>query len=323
MTVRIVVSDSKVIDLDTKYSAFADIDATVRTTDAQDSEALIEDIEDANALIVDAGTQVTADVLTSISSLQVVGRSGIGVDNVDVTTAQELDITVVNVPDYCIDEVSTHAFGMLLSCARRLPRFHAIVKDGEWDWSRARPIYRMAGKTVGIVGFGRIGRSFAQKLRGFELDIIVYDPYISSAESSKYDVTREDFDKLLSESDFVSIHAPLTDETRGLFDATAFELMNENTIIINTARGPIIDEDALIDALATDSIGGVGLDVRNSEPPEDDQLLGFENVIVSPHAAFYSEESRRELTHSVCEDVVRVLQGDRPHNIVNHENEWV
>lgn len=167
MTAHIVVFDSKVIDFNAKYSAFADIDATVRTTDAQDPEALIKGIEDANALIVDAGTQVTADVLRSINSLQVVGRSGISIDNVNITTAQRSDISVVNVPDYCLDEVSAHAIGMLLSYAQRLPHFHSIVKDGGWDWSRARPIYWMAGKTVGIVGFRRIGRSVAQKLGGF------------------------------------------------------------------------------------------------------------------------------------------------------------
>jgi D-3-phosphoglycerate dehydrogenase len=157
---------------------------------------------------------------------------------------------------------------------------------------------------------------------GFELDIIVYDPYISSAEILGYDVKYKLFDKLLSKSEFISIHAPLTDETHGLFDATALEAVSENAIIISTARGPIISEDAIINALTTDSIGGAGLDIRSPEPPEDDHLLGFESVIVSPHAAFYSEESRHDLTQSVCEDVARVLRGDRPHNTVNPENEW-
>ena len=321
MTYQIVVSDSKVIDLESGKAAFAELDATVRTTEAREPEALIADAAGADALVVDASTQVTADVLSSLDSLQVVGRSGIGVDNVDIETAQELGISVVNVPDYCLDEVSAHALGMLLSCARKLPQLNAAVKDGEWDWSRARPIRRIAGQTVGIVGFGKIGRSFARKLRGFDVNVLVYDPYISATDLAEFEVTRMDFDRLLSDSDFVSIHTPLTDETRDMFDA--FKRLPDHAVLVNTARGPIVDEDALVDALAADELGGVGLDVRDPEPPEDTAIADFETVVLSPHAGFYSEAARRDLTQSVSEDVARVLQGQRPRNPVEPGEGWL
>ena len=323
MTYQIVVSDSKVIDLESGKAAFAELDATVRTTEAREPEALIADAAGADALVVDASTQVTAAVLSSPDSLQVVGRSGIGVDNVDIETAQELGIRVVNVPDYCLDEVSAHALGMLLSCARKLPVLDAAVKDGEWGWSRARPIRRIAGQTVGIVGFGKIGRSFARKLRGFDVDVLVYDPYVSATDLAGFDVTRVDFDRLLSDSDFVSIHTPLTDETRNMFDADAFERMPDHAVLVNTARGPIVDEDALVAALAAGELGGVGLDVRDPEPPVDAPLADFENVVLSPHAGFYSEASRCDLTRSVSEDVARVLQGERPRNPIEPGERWL
>jgi len=322
MTYQIVVSDSKVIDFESGKTAFADLDATLRTTEAREPDALIENTAGADALIVDASTQVTAAVLSSLDSLQVVGRSGIGVDNVDLGTARELGIPVVNVPDYCLDEVSAHALGMLLSCARKLPQLDSVVKNGEWDWSVARPIRRLEDRTVGVVGFGKIGRSFTRKLRGLEVDVLVYDPYVSASDLSAFAVARVPFDRLLSRSDFISIHTPLTDETRGLFDAEAFEAMRDHAILINTARGPIVDEDALVAALDSGTLGGAGLDVREPEPPEYEPLTDFENVVLSPHAGFYSEEARRDLTRSVSEDVVRVLQGDEPRNRVEPTDGW-
>lgn len=322
MDLEIIVSDSKVIDLESGETAFANLDATLRTTDARAPAPLVEDAAGADALIVDASTEVTSSVLESLDTLQVVGRSGIGVDNVDVETAQELGIPVVNVPDYCLDEVSTHALSMLLSCARKLPQLDAAVKNGEWDWSRARPIRRLKGQTVGIVGFGKIGRSFAQKLRGLGVDVLVYDPYVSTTDLAGFDVTRVEFNHLLAVSDFVSIHTPLTDETRGMFDAAVFETMPDHAILVNTARGPIVDEDALVEALETNELGGVGLDVRDPEPPEDEPLLAFENVVLSPHAGFYSEKARRDLTRSVSEDVGRVLRGEEPRNPVESTDGW-
>lgn len=322
MPYQIVVSDSKVIDIESGQTAFSDIDATLTTTTASAPDELIADARGADALIVDASTQVTERVLESLESLRVVGRSGIGVDNVDLQAADERGIAAVNVPDYCLDEVSAHALGMLLSCARKLPQLDREVKNGGWDWSVSRPIHRIQGQTVGIVGFGKIGRSFAQKLRGFEVDVLVYDPYVLATDLSGFDVTRVSFDRLLSDSDFVSVHTPLTDETRRMFDTEAFDAMRDDAILVNTARGPIVEEDALAAALETGAIAGVGLDVRETEPPSEEPLVAFDNVVLSPHAGFYSEEARKELTRTVSEDVAHVLQGEEPQNPVELTGRW-
>lgn len=319
---RVIVSDSKVLDLDAGQSVFADVDAEVETVDVETPEKLIAAAEGADALIVDAGTQVTEQVLSTLDSLQVVGRSGIGVDNVDVAAARERGVSVVNVPDYCLDEVSAHALGMLLSCARRLPILDRSVRDGEWDWTVGKPIRRVQGRTVGLVGFGKIARSLTAKLRGLNVDVLVYDPYISARDLAGFSVRRVGFDRLLSESDYISVHAPLTDETRGMFDADAFGAMPDHAVFVNTARGPIVDEEALCDALASGGLAGAGLDVRESEPPADERLSEFDNVVCSPHAGFYSEASRRELSESVSEDVCRVLRGEDPKNPVEANDGW-
>jgi D-3-phosphoglycerate dehydrogenase len=152
--------------------------------------------------------------------------------------------------------------------------------------------------------------------------VLVYDPYVSATDLARFEVTRVDFDRLLSDSDFVSIHAPLTDETRDMFDADAFERMPDHAILVNTARGPIVNEDALVNALATDGLSSVGLDVRDPEPPEDATLAGFENDVLSPHAGFYSEAARRDLTRRVGKDVARLLRGERPRNPVEPGEGW-
>ncbi|ELZ27972.1 D-3-phosphoglycerate dehydrogenase [Halogeometricum pallidum JCM 14848] len=308
--------------MDAGATAFAAVGAETEVVKAESPEELVAAADGANALLVDAGTQVTERVLSELDSLKVVGRSGIGVDNVDVDAARERGVTVVNVPDYCLDEVSSHALGMLLSCARRLPALDRSVREGEWDWSVGGPIRRVRGSTVGLVGFGKIARSLAAKLRGFDVDVLVYDPHVSEGDLAGFSVTRTGFDRLLTESDFVSVHAPLTDETHGMFDADAFGTMPDHAIFVNTARGPIVDEGALCDALASDGLAGAGLDVRESEPPTDDRVFEFDNVVCSPHAAFYSEESRRELSRSVSEDVCRVLRGEKPRNPVETGDGW-
>lgn len=246
---RIIVSDSKVIDLDAGRTAFTDINATLETTAARTPDALLDVAAGANALIVDASTQVTKRVLRELDSLRVVGRSGIGVDNVDLRAAREVGVTVVNVPDYCLDEVSTHALGMLLACARKLPVLDRSVRDGEWNWSVASPVHRIKGRTVGLVGFGKIARILAAKLRGFGVEIIAYDPYLSDADIDGFEVTLFDIDHLLSESDYLSVHTPLTGETRGMSDDEAVDSMQDHAALVNTTRGSLVDEEALCDAL--------------------------------------------------------------------------
>lgn len=322
MTHRILVSGSKVIDLTIEQAVFDAIDATVERIDATDPSDLVDVVPGVDALVVDAGTEVTAPVLAAADSLTVVGRSGIGVDNVDVAAAVDHGITVVHVPAYCVDEVATHALALLLACERKLPTFDRSVRDGDWDWSVGAPIHRLSGSTVGLVAFGKIARNLARKLSGFDLEIVAYDPYVSDAEMAAFDVTRVPFEELLDRSDFVSVHAPLTDETERLFDDSAFQSMRDGAVFVNTARGGVVDEAALATALRTGPVARAGLDVRQSEPPVDSPLDDVENVVLTPHAGWYSEEAREELNRTVAEDVVRVLTGDEPLHPVDPDGRW-
>jgi D-3-phosphoglycerate dehydrogenase len=322
MSYRIVVSDTKVMDGETRAAVLNAVDATVETTAAKEPAAVARAVEGADALIVDAGTQVTAEVVDAADSLDVVGRAGIGVDNIDVRAAVDAGVTVVNVPDYAVEEVSTHAFALVLACLRKIPTFDRSVKSGEWEWSVGQPMHRLAGSTVGLVAFGKLASRFAAKLRGFDVDVLAYDPYVPEYRMGDLGVESVTFETLLAESDVVSLHAPLTDETRGLIDADALERMRDDALLVNTARGGLVDEAALYDALVSGDLGGAGLDVRESEPPGESSLHGLDSVVCSPHVAWYSEESRVELTETVAEDVVRVLRGEEPDNPVDPETGW-
>ncbi|MDS0220746.1 C-terminal binding protein [Haloarcula sp. S1AR25-5A] len=322
MSYRIVVSDTKVMDEETRTAVLNAIDATVETTGAKEPAAVARAVAGADALIVDAGTQVTAEVIDAADSLAVVGRAGIGVDNIDVRAAVEAGVTVVNVPDYSVDEVSTHAFALLLACVRKIPTLNRSVKSGEWEWSVGQPIRRLAGSTVGLVAFGKLASRFAAKLRGFDVDVIAYDPYVPEYRMGDLGVESVTFETLLADSDIVSLHAPLTDETRGMIDADALDRMADDALLVNTARGGLVDETALYDALVNGDLGGAGLDVRESEPPGESSLHDLDSVVCSPHVAWYSEESRTELTQTVAEDVIRVLRGEEPENPIDPETGW-
>lgn len=319
--VRIVVSDTKVIDV-AGHPSLEAIDATVERTDATTPADVIAAAGDADALVVDAGTRVTDRVFAELHGLQVVGRAGTGVDNIDLDAARRHDVPVVNVPDYAVDEVATHALSLLLACLRRVGTYDRSVRAGEWDWTEGRLIERLAGGTVGIVGFGTIGRRFARRLAGFDVDILAYDPYVGSAEMTERDARHAEFEHLLREADAVSIHAPLTEETRGMFDAGAFAAMDDQSILVNTARGPIVDETALESALMDGQLAAAALDVRATEPPDSSSLAAMETVVSTPHAAWYSEQSREELNRTVASDVAAVLDGEPPANPVETHRPW-
>ena len=312
---RVVVSDSKVIDL-AGQSPLEAVDATVERTGVKTPAEIIEATADADALVVDAGAQVARPVFEAVDSLSVVGRAGTGVDNIDVEAARDHGVPVVNVPDYAAEEVATHALALLLACLRRVVAYDRSIWDGEWNWTVGRPVERLAGGTVGVVGFGTIGRSFARKLRGFDVDVCAYDPYVEDAEMADRGVQKVSFGKLLRDSDAVSVHAPLTAETRGMIDGEALAATPDHAVLVNTGRGPIVDENALATALRSGELGAAGLDVRETEPPESSALSDLDTVVSTPHAAWYSERSREELNQTVAADVARILRGEPPHNPV-------
>ncbi|MUW13982.1 C-terminal binding protein [Halorubrum sp. CBA1125] len=321
MAYKVAISQADFPDADTEREVFelADSDITVTIGSASSESELVDLASGADGLLVQYA-QVTEAVLEQLPELSVVSRYGIGVDNVDVEAASAHDVAVTHVPSYCEEEVATHAIALLMTLARKTARYDREVKAGTWDWKIGRPIEPLKGKTVGFVAFGKIPRTFAELLDGFDLEYLTYDPYLSEDDVADHPVEIVSFETLLAESDVVSIHTPLVEETRHLFDADAFRQMKDSAFLINTARGPIVDEDALNEALLGDEIAGAGLDVMAEEPTHESPLFEREETVVTPHVAWYSESSLTELRRKTAENVVRYLEGDEPHGFVNESS---
>lgn len=316
MTETVLVTDSDFPDLEIERELIEEAGADLVDAEAETPEEVIEAARGANvdALLVQYA-RITREVFEALD-LAIVGRYGVGVDSVDIEAANDHDVPVVNVPDYCEDEVAEHTLALVLSCIRETARFDKEVKNGEWDWTVGKPIHRLQDATVGFVGFGRIPQRLAEKAVGFEFEFLGYDPYRSESDLADYGVEKVEFEELLSRSKVVSVHAPLTDETRGLLDREAFERMGEDSVIVNTARGALIDTEALVNAIVEGEISGAGLDVLPEEPPEESALFSLDSVVLTPHVAWYSEESIVELRETVTRDVLSVLTGEKPKNPV-------
>ena len=279
-------------------------------------EDLIRVCKEADGLINQYAI-LNRNVLDHLTKCKVVARYGVGVDSIDLKAATDLGIIVANVPDYCIDEVASHAVAMLLTLIRKTVFFDRKVKSSHWDFRQGPPIHRIQGKTLGLIGCGKIGFEVAKRMSAFGVKVITFDPYLEKVSEG---IELEDFDTVLKESDFISIHCPLNDSTRHLIGDEALKKMEKKPMIINTSRGPIVDERALIQALEQGLISGAGLDVLEKEPPDpQNPLLKMENVILSPHVGFYSEESISELKRRTAKNVADVLRGRRPASVVNRE----
>lgn len=264
--------------------------------------------------------QVTPAVVRAAEQCVHIARYGIGVDNIAVDVATRLGIVVTNVPAYCVDEVAEHALTLLLACARKVPTFDRAIRSGQWDLQAGKPLYRIRGRTLGIIGYGKIGRALAAKVSGLGLRILAFDPYLMANGADIPGTELCDLDTLLGESDLISIHAPLTPDTRAMIGEAELRKMKPTACLVNTSRGAVVDIPALAMALREGRIAGAGIDVLPQEPPAPDSpLLGLENVILTPHASFYSEESLIDLQTSTSEEVVRVLGGRKPVNVVNPE----
>jgi len=251
--------------------------------------------------------------LRQLKRCKAIGRFGLGVDNIDVPAAVECGITVTYVPDYCMREVSDHAMALLLALARKVVFSNNLVQAGRWEMPAVVPMRRLEGQVLGLVGFGNIPRQLAPKAQAFGLRVITHDPFVPPNVLAHARVENVSFDELLARSHFVSIHAPLLPETRGLFDAAAFAKMKRGACLINTARGPLVDEPALIAALDSGQLGAAALDVVATEPlAKTSPLIGRANVILTPHTAFYSVEALEELQTKCASDVARVLSGEKP-----------
>jgi D-3-phosphoglycerate dehydrogenase / 2-oxoglutarate reductase len=307
----IAVTDTVFPSLDPAKTALARLNPTYRMSKSVNADDIIAVAKDADAVLV-TYAKLTRDVLMQLTRCRAIGRFGLGVDNIDLPTAKEKGIAVNYVPDYCIREVSDHAMALLLALIRKIPLSNKLVQSGRWEMPAVVPIRRIEGTVLGLIGFGHIPRLVAPKAQAFGMRVISYDPFAKPDVFKAAGVEGVDLDTLLKTSDYVSVHAPLLPATRGMLNATAFSKMKKGAYVVNTARGPLIDEPDLIAALDSGQVGGAGLDVVAAEPlAKDSPLLGRDNVIISPHTAFYSIEALNELQTKCATDVARVLSGEK------------
>ena len=307
----IAVTECVFPTLDPAKAALAHLDPTYRMAKSVNADDILAVARDADAILV-TYAKITREIISQLTKCKAIGRFGLGVDNIDLAAAKEKGIAVNYVPDYCIREVSDHAMALLLALIRKIPLSNKLVQAGRWEMPAVVPIRRIEGSVLGLVGFGHIPRLVAPKAQAFGIKVIAYDPYAKPEVFKAANVESVDFDTLLQRSDYVSVHAPLTPDTRGMMNAAAFARMKKGAYIVNTARGPLIDEVALVAALDAGQIGGAGLDVVAAEPlTKESPLLGRDNVIISPHTAFYSIEALDELQAKCASDVARVLSGQK------------
>ena len=296
MTWKVLITDHVWPSTDPERTVLEAGGAEVVVSPDGNEETLAGLARDADAIMT-CFAQVTGNVVRAAERCQVIGRFGVGVDNIAVATATELGIAVTYVPDYCVDEVSDHVMALLHAWNRKIVLFDRSVKERGWG---SQPLtmrmMRLRGKTIGIVGFGRIGQAVASKARAFGMNILAADPFVDSATVESFGGSLVELDQLLGESDFVSLHTPLSDDTRNMIGRDELAAMKREAFLINAARGPLIDEGALYAALANGVIAGAGLDVMvDNVPSREHPLLALENVIITPHVAFFSQESTLEL----------------------------
>ncbi len=315
---KVVLTDLIFPTLDPEHRILGDI-ADILVAPGTGADALVAAARDADA-VLNTYAKLPGAVLRELSRCRIVARTGIGVDTVDLATATELGMLVTNVPDYCIDEVSDHALALILALARKVLSATAAVRAGTWDVKTAAPIARLRGRVLGLVGLGRIPRALVPKAQALGFTVIAADPFVTAEAAAPLGVRMVDFETLLRESDVVSVHAPLTEQTKGLFGDPQFGLMKPGAFLINTSRGPLVQTAALVRALEGGRLAGAGLDVLESEPPAPDHpLLRMPNVAVTPHIGFYSEQSLVDLQTKAAEEVRRALTGEPVRNLVNRE----
>src|SRR5665213_213844 len=314
----VAVTDSVFPNLDAARDVVAKVGGELRLAKAPTPEAILEVARDADAVLT-TYAKVTTAIIEQLTRCRIISRFGIGVDNVDIATATAKGIVVTKVPDYCIDEVSDHAMALLLAIVRKIPFSNSEVQEGRWAMPTVVPIHRLRGAVLGLVGFGRIPQLVAPKAQAFGIKVSAFDPFVPQEVFAKAGVSSVGFDELVKTADYISLHCPLTPETNHLFNAEVFGKMKPGAYLVNTGRGPLIDEAALAQALDKGQVAGAALDVVEKEPPVGSPVLGRKNVILTPHTAFYSDESLLELQVKAAEEVVRVLSGQAPKNPVKPE----
>lgn len=316
---KVVITDAEYESFEIEKEELNKIGAEVVVGQCKTEDEIIKIAKDADGLLVQYAS-ITRRVIESLQKCEVIARYGIGVDSIDVEAATEHGICIVNVPIYCIDEVSNHTIALALACVRKVVMLNNAVKKGIWDFKISKPIFRLRNMKLGLVGFGNIARMVSHKAQAFGLSVLAYDPYISSSDMTQNNVKKVNFEDLLAEADIISLHLPLTKTTKYMFTEKEFKLMKNTAFIINTSRGPLIKEEDLYKALNEKWIAGAALDVTEKEPIDsNNNLLKLDNIIITPHVSFYSDESLKDLQRNAAKGVAQVLKGEIPSSIVNKE----
>jgi len=319
MSFVVAVTDYVFPSLEPEQRVLAPLGVELRPGQCRSEEEIIELTKGAHA-VLNCYAKMTARVIEKLDRCKIIARYGIGVDNVDLVAATRAGILVTNVPDYCVDEVSDHALALMLALARQIVLGDGAVREGRWDVVAHAGIRRLRGQRLGLLGFGKIARALASKVQAIGMKVLAYDPYVDSELIAPYGAEAVNLDRLLAEADALSVHVPLSPETRNLIGEGELARMKPTAFLINTSRGGIVDEQALAEALNAGRIGGAALDVLSVEPPPlDHPLRKLPNVILTPHFAFYSRESVIELQTKAAEEVARALKGDPPRSPVNPE----
>jgi D-3-phosphoglycerate dehydrogenase len=315
---KVVVTDDRYNSYKEENNVLSEMGISVEVHDFSGSEEAKAVLKNADAVLVNL-YPLTGDIIGAMENCKIIVRYGVGYDNVDVKAATDRGIWVARVPDYSLEDVSDHALALLMSSVRKIAYKDRKVRAGEWNLHKDWPAFRVAGKTLGLIGFGAIARVLFRKVSGLGLDkVLVFDPYVPDSEIEKSGGIPADMKMIIKDSDFISIHAPLTKETEGIIGKEEFSGMKENCILINTSRGPLIDEEALYNALKDGQIAAAGIDVFSTEPLTDSSpLRELENITLTDHAGWYSEESIVELKTKVAQNVLSVLKGEKPIYPVN------
>lgn len=316
MIVTISDCDHSSLEIEQSVLTAAGLSLSLQQNKTEDD--LIQNMQLAN-IVLNQYAPFTERVFASLPNLKQIVRYGVGVNNIDLQAATRYGVQVCNVPDYGTHEVADHALAMMLALTRKIPFMNAQVKNGEWDYQASIPIYRHRKQIVGVVGLGRIGGAFAQKVHGLGMRVIAFDPskQMKGIDESLKFVEFVSFEQLLEQSDIISIHCP-ADRAYHMFNAQALQQMKKGSYLVNVSRGGIIDEDALYEAIVNKQISGAALDVCEQEPvAKDSPLLQCENVLITPHMAWYSEQAAMELKRKVAEEAVRFAKGEQVQYSVN------
>jgi D-3-phosphoglycerate dehydrogenase len=322
MTFKVAITNPRGTSFEHESAALDAIDAEIVPVFAEDEASYIAQIADADAVIAGLKVRLTANVISQLKSCKIIQTTGIGFDRIDVDAATAAGIPVVNVPDVFTEEVADQAFTLLLAVNRKLVYCHEMATSGKWSQTIAGmgSVPKINGKTLGLVAFGNIARAVARRGKGFNLKVLAYDPFVKPEVMEELGVEPASLERVFQESDFISAHAPHSKATHHLIGKAQFDLMKPSAIFVNTGRGPVVDEEALIAALRAGKLAGAGLDVLEQEPPDPkNPLLSMPNVTVTPHVAAQSNESTVARRRRHGEEIARVLTGKRPLHPVNRE----